>query len=113
MVNTTVDWSDDADGGVFRRLVEHGFDFSKPHSVDYNVDFGSWPPVPRAIELLESLYGPVKLYAPDEHGDGYIQFQVLAPVTYEGVTSIQRSVSVAMGPYGGTCESWGVMQDAP
>ncbi len=113
MTSITEDWPDDADGGVFRRLFEHGFDFSKPQSVDYNVDFYSWPPSPGAIELLESLYGPVTLYAPDEHGNGYIQFQVLAPVTYEGVTSIQRKVSIAMEPYGGVCESWGVMQDAP
>ncbi len=76
MTSLTEDWPDDADGGVFRRLVEHGFDFSKPHSVDYNVDFESWPPVQVAIELLESLYGPVTLYDPDEHGDGYIQFQI-------------------------------------
>ena len=113
MTSLTEDWPDDADGSVFRRLVEHDFDFSKPHSVDYNVDFESWPPAQGAIELLDSLYGPVTLYDPDEHGDSYIQFQIHAPVTYEGVTAVQRKVSAAMEPYGGVCESWGVMQDAP
>ncbi len=113
MTTITADWPDDADGGVFRRLVEHGFDFSKPYSIDYNVDFDSWPPQQAAIDLLDSLYGPVKVYAPDEHGDGYIQFQINAPVTYEGVTTVQHKVSAAMEPFGGICESWGVMQDAP
>jgi Regulator of ribonuclease activity B len=113
MTTITPDWPDDADGGVFRRLVEHGFDFAKPYSVDYNVDFDSWPPQKVAIELLDSLYGPVTIYNPDEHGDGYVQFKINALVTYEGVTSVQRNVSTLMEPYGGICESWGVMQDAP
>ena len=113
MPTLIADWPDDADGGVFRRLRDHGFDFSKPHSVDYNVDFDSWPPQKAALDLLNSLYGPVTLYAPDEHGDGYIQFKICAPVTYEGVTAAQRTASAAMESFGGVCESWGVMQDAP
>jgi hypothetical protein len=113
MTTITADWPDDADGGVFRRLAEHGFDFSKPYSVDYNVDFDSWPPQQAAIDLLDSLHGPVAIYNPDESGDGYIQFQIHAPVTYEGVVAVQRKVSAEMEPYGGVCESWGVMQDAP
>jgi len=38
-----------------------------------------------------------------------VQFQVVGVVTYPGVTSIQRHVSAAMQPFGGMCESWGVM----
>jgi len=29
MTELTEDWPGDADGGVFRRLVEHGFDFTR------------------------------------------------------------------------------------
>ena len=113
MSQLTYDWPDDADGGVFRHLTEHGFDFSKPHSVDYNIDFDHWPPPEEAIALLESMYGPVSLYDSDEHGGGYAQFQVNGPVTYDGVTSVQRTATSAMESFGGVCESWGVLQDAP
>ncbi|MEZ5465037.1 MAG: ribonuclease E inhibitor RraB [Lysobacteraceae bacterium] len=112
MTNLITVWPDDADGDVFRRLFERGFDFSEPHSVDYNVDFSSWPPDKSAIELLRSQYGSITLYEPDEHGDGYVQFHIYAPLTYEGVITVQSTVNEAMKPYGGVCESWGVLQDA-
>ena len=111
MPDITADWPDDADGGVFRNLAAGGFDFSKPHPVDYNVDFKSWPPQAAAIEWLRTRYGKLGLYPPN-HGDGYVQFQVLNRVAYEGVTAIQRRVSTAMEPFGGVCESWGVMHNA-
>lgn len=106
-------WPEDADGDVFRRLSGRGFDFSKPYSVDYNVDFVHWPPSDRAVQVLETMYGPITLYDPNDNGNGYIQFQVFGPVTYESVTFIQGAVSEAMEPFGGICESWGVLQDAP
>jgi hypothetical protein len=102
-------WPADVDGDVFRRLEEGGFDFSKPHSVDYNVDFDQWPPPDAALKLLEELYGPIELFDPDDDGAGYVLFKVVGPVTYEMVTSVQRNVTSAMRPYGGVCESWGVL----
>jgi hypothetical protein len=109
MTDLTEDWPDDADGGVFRRLSADSFDFSKRYSVDYNVDFESWPPPVVALDLLRTTYGELELYPPSEHGAGYVQFQVLDKVTYERVTAIQRCTSAAMEPFGGVCESWGVM----
>ena len=113
MTQLSNDWPSDADGDVFRRLVDHGFDFSKTYSVDFNIDFEAWPPPALAIAKLESMYGTVTLYPPDENLDGYAQFQVHGRVTYEGVTSVQRNASAAMQSFGGVCDSWGVMQDAP
>ena len=111
MGSLVVDWPDDADGDVFRRLAESDFDFSKPHTVDYNVDFNSWPPQQPAIDLLASIYGAIEISEPGEFGAGYVLFQIHAPVTYEYVTTVQRNVSIAMAPYGGICESWGVMSE--
>ena len=112
MPGITADWPDDADGGVFRNLAADGFDFSVPHSVDYNVDFGSWPPPAAALEWLRAQYGGLGLYPPGDDMGGYVEFKVLGPLTYEGVTSTQRRVSGAMEPFGGVCESWGVMHNA-
>jgi hypothetical protein len=113
MPTLSADWPDDVDGGVFRRLVEHGFDFSQPHWVDFNVDFDSWPPSESAVAWLKSNYDSVELVAPSDDFNGYAEFRVFGPVTHESVTTVQRRVSSAMSQWGGICESWGVMQDAP
>ena len=105
-------WPNNADGDVFRRLEEDGFDFLQPHSVDFNVDFDSWPPPQHAVELLRSMYGAICLFPPDEDSSGWAQFQIHGLVSYEVVTSVQRNTTKAMLPFGGVCESWGVMQSA-
>ena len=109
MTEFTSDWPQDADGGVFRSLAADHFDFSKAHSVDYNVDFESWPPPAAALGWLQAQYGNCVLCPPDGEDVGHVQFQVVGHVTYEGVTAIQRRVSAAMEQFGGVCESWGVM----
>jgi hypothetical protein len=109
MMNLTADWPDDADGGVFRRLAANGLDVSKSWRVDYIVDFEIWPPPQAALEPLRSMHGELGVYPPEQGDAGYVQFQVVGPVTYEGVTSVQRRASAAMGPFGGMCESWGVL----
>ena len=107
-----MNWPDDADGDVFRRLVEHGFDFSKPYAVEYNVDFKNWPPSQAALETLRSMFGTIQIFEPDDNGSGYVLFQIYGFVSYEGVTSTQRHITVAMVAHGGMCESWGVLHDA-
>lgn len=37
-----MNWPNDADGGVLRRLQADGFDFSRPCVIDCNVDFEQW-----------------------------------------------------------------------
>lgn len=105
----TADGPDDADGGVFRRLAKSNFDFSKSWPVDYNVDFDRWPPPEAALQLLREMYGNANVHPPGDDSTGYVQFQVLDHVSYEGVISVQLRTSAAMRPYGGICESWGVL----
>ena len=107
--DTETIWPDDADGGVFRRMLNSGFDFSKDWPVDFNVDFVSWPPPRAAIELLHARYGPVRVVEPTGDFNGYCEFQVVGKVTYDAVTQVQREVSDLMEPFGGVCETWGVM----
>jgi hypothetical protein len=97
MTDFTADWPEGADGDVFRRLAAAGFEFTKAWPVEYNVDFESWPPPEAALEQLRALYGEVLLYPPDEEGGGYVLFQVVGPLTYEGVSrnaAVRRGVRV-------------------
>ncbi len=38
-----MDWPNDADGDVFRRLKNSNFDFSKKYTIDFTIDFQFWP----------------------------------------------------------------------
>jgi len=106
-----MNWPNDADGDVLRRLQDDGFDFSASHEVDYMVDFDPWPPAPAALAKLEALYGKVELHAPDQDDDGYAEVKLQGKLSYETVVGTQRAISDAMQPYGGYCNSWGVMHE--
>lgn len=103
-------WPQDADGDVLRRMESKGFDFEKSCIIDFNVDFSAWPPPVPAIQLLEHQFpGKTKVYADDDNKGGYVQFKIHQQLSYDLVMQIQSSVSALMSPYGGLCESWGVI----
>jgi hypothetical protein len=101
-------WPPDADGDVFRRLEHDGFDFGKPHLIDFNVDFDSWPPNPEAVALLRAHYPSTTIYEPDGESSGYALVQVHSRLDYDYVVEMQKTLSNLMEPHGGSCESWGV-----
>jgi hypothetical protein len=104
-------WPQDADGDVLRRLEADGFDFALLHSIDFNIDFNTWPPSSELIKLLLNQYSNLKVFEPDNQGSGYVQFVVESKLTYELVMFVQSSVSELAASFGGLCESWGVMHE--
>jgi hypothetical protein len=104
-----MNWPNDADGNVFRRLQEQNFDFEKPYAIDFQVDFDRWPPTRQALERLRNRYPSATAHEPDAESRGYVQFQVRDRLTYELVTRIQADITDLMAPFGGKCNSWGVL----
>ena len=102
-------WPNDADGDVLRRMKQKGFDFSKPHLIDFNVDFEDWPPADEAVEWLKREYPSSIVHPPTEEMNGYVQFQVFERLSYELVAGTQSYVTEKMSKFGGYCESWGVL----
>ena len=102
-------WPQDADGDVFRRLEASGLNFDVPCSIDFNIDFNTWPPSPELIKLLQKQYSDIKVFEPDGESSGYVLFVINAKLTYELVMFVQSSVSELAAPFGGVCESWGVL----
>jgi hypothetical protein len=47
-----VDWPNDADGDVLRRLKENGFEFDKEVEIDFNIDFNHWPLTDEEVEKM-------------------------------------------------------------
>ncbi len=111
-----MNWPNDADGDVFRRLQSNSFDFKIEVKIDFNINFDHWPLLPEEIEIIDSLHPGCKYYEPDEEGVesdqqiGYAQFQVFTKITYDLVMEMQDRVKNEMKDLGGYCESWGVMQ---
>ena len=102
-------WPDDADGDVLRRLAEGGFDFDVEHNIEFNVDFGQWPPSPSFIDRLRATYPASRLIDPENGYEGYVTFGIRGRLSYELVTFVQRSISELAEPFDGVCESWGVL----
>ena len=103
-------WPDTADGDVFRRIEEDGFDFSVEYDIDFNIDFDNWPPSQAAIDIIYELYPNAKINKPDSEYDGDVSFIVNELLVYEMVIRVQNEVTTAVAPHGGVCESWGVWQ---
>lgn len=105
------EFPDDADGGVLRRLRDHGFDFTRPHTLDFNVEFGAWPPQPPALAWLKAKYGTVSVYEPEDGSPGEVVVHITGSVSYDFVVGTQAGISGAMNEFGGRCETWGVSDD--
>ena len=112
-----MNWPNNADGDVLRRLETDGFDFNKEHTIDFNIDFDSWPLPNEVVKALNSLYPGCEFIDPDEedikNGDtnGYVQFSITDKLTYNLVIKIQEKITEITKQYGGWCESWGVMHE--
>jgi hypothetical protein len=102
-------WPNDADGDVFRKLKSKGFDFSKPYTIDFNIDFDVWPPSTEALSAIKNAFPSARIYEDENKESGYVLFNITALLTYELVTGIQIKASELAKPFGGHCESWGVL----
>ena len=106
------EWPGDADGDVFRALRAGGHNFDEVVHIDFNVDFDDWPPAPAFLAQLASIYPDLAVHEPDDEFNGYLQFIVTAPLTYDLVMSVQSEVSRLALPFGGRCESWGLFNNS-
>jgi hypothetical protein len=106
-----VGWPNDVDGDVFRRLADDGFDFSREHAIDFNVDFKNWPPPEEALAAIRVSYPEMTSYPPEDGDAGYVHVRVHDLLTYEIVMRTQKDLSDRTAQFDGTCESWGVFND--
>jgi Regulator of ribonuclease activity B len=104
-----VKWPDNADGAVLARPAASGLDFDVPHVVDFNVDFQQWPPSDAALATLRQRFADVQSYPSPGGRDGYVLIRVRGVLSHDWVTSVQRDITSLMTPFGGVCESWGLL----
>ena len=103
-----MNWPAGADGDVFRRLQSDNFDFTISHKIDFQIDFDPWPPQDEVIATLDREY-KIERHEPQKDALGYIQITIVAPLTYDLVMGMQDKLSRQLSPFGGFCESWGIL----
>ncbi len=101
---------DDVDGDVLRRLQESGLDFSQPQTVEFIVDFCFWPPDAEALDILRKKYSSIQVFKPEDHYDGYIVLNIRELITHAFLIDTQKEITTLMSNYGGVCEAWGVLR---
>jgi hypothetical protein len=81
--------------------------------LDFDVDFETWPPSKKAVDILAREFPDLQVHEPDSDFAGDIQFHLYALVTYELVMRVENELTELMAPFGGRCESWGVLHEPP
>ena len=87
------------------RAGDNGFDFATLASIDFNVDFESWPPSDAALAEIAKTFQDARVSLED----GYVLVKLERLLTYDLVTSVQARLSHASAPFGGSCNTWGVL----
>lgn len=98
-------WPANDDGDVFRSLEANGFDFSMTVVVEFNVDLEIGQFDDRLVDGIYQEY-PDAVVSDEED---YLLVQLKRRLTYELVIAIQTKLSEIAEPWGGKCESWGVL----
>ncbi|WP_411267518.1 ribonuclease E inhibitor RraB [Asticcacaulis sp. 201] len=102
---STIDWPNDADGDVMRRLQRGGFTFDREVAIDFNIDFERWPPDASIMAVLANAF-PSATVSVEE---GYVRVQVRSLLTYDFVMKTQADLTQICAAFGGICESWGIL----
>ena len=102
-------WPGDVDGDVFRRLEANGFDFSSRHWVDFNIDLENRPPWDGVIQQVQTQFPDADVTIEGGDGREYLLVRLFDSLTYEFVLRIQDELSKIAAPFGGCCDSWGVL----
>lgn len=102
-----LEWPADADGDVLRNLAARGFDFSREYVVDFNIDFDEEPSLGDLSARVMARFPAARVEWLDD--ENCLLVKVSSRLTYEFVIDTQKELSDIAGPWGGQCDSWGVL----
>lgn len=105
----------DVNGDVFRRMQSSGFDFSKPHDVEY---FAVFRTEEEAVSVAKQYVADHKAgdklknieTKPAESGGMELQLVKTMLVTYENVTTFESNLADRVSKHDGYLDGWGVLQ---
>jgi len=109
-------YPNDANGDVFRRLEAHGFDFGKPHSVEFHAVLPNEEAADRVAETYVADHQAGEKFDNIETKPGRtggMALTVVKPmhVTYDNVSQFESKFRERVSKQGGHLDGWGVMQE--
>jgi hypothetical protein len=113
---STVKYADDAKGDVFRRMEDHGFDFSSEHVVDFHAVFATEAEADRIARMyVEDHRAGDKLTnietKPFDQGGMELTLSKRMLVTYEAVSVFESALAERVSQVDGYIDGWGVLQE--
>ena len=117
MPRLRVQFPDDENGDVLRRMAASGFEFGRPHDVDFYAVFPlRADAVLVAQQLIEADAKESALtgVSTNEQPDGATELKVVRKmlITHDGITAFELCLGELCAARGGRLDGWGVMQDA-
>jgi hypothetical protein len=109
-------YPNDLNGDVFRRMEAHGFDFKVPHDVEFFAIF----PTEELADEVATLYleehragETMKKIRTKPGRDGGMELVLVKPmlVTYENVDRFESELGNRVAARGGYLDGWGVLQE--
>jgi len=107
--------AEDENRQILKNMQAGGFDFSKPHLVDFFAIF----PAKKQADTVANLYNKEKTTRKelkavqvhrDENGDYELSVQVLMQVSYDNVTNFEKKMLARANAQKGKFNGWGVFQ---
>jgi hypothetical protein len=109
-------YPDDANGDVFRRLEESGFDFSAEHVVDFFSVYASESEADQVAQMYLADHKAGDSFTNIEtrpHHEGGMELTLSRKmhVTYEAITRFEQQLAERACMAGGSLDGWGVLQE--
>lgn len=106
---------DDANGDVFRRMQQHGFDFAVEHVVDFHAVFATEAEADQIARMYVADHKAGDKLSnietkPYEKGGMELILSKRMHVTYENVTSFESKLAARVSQVDGYLDGWGVGQ---
>ena len=106
----------DVNGDVFRRMAASGFDFGRAHDVEFFAVFRTEEDADRvAKEFVADHNAGDRLVAVDTapHERGGMELKIVKSMmlTHESVTAFETLLAERSGKYDSYMDGWGVLQD--
>lgn len=112
---TDMNYPDDANGAVLRRMEEHGFDFASEHVVDFHAVFATEAEADRIARLYVADHKAGDTLTnietkPFEKGGMELTLSKKMLVTYEAVSAFEAKLAERVSQVDGYLDGWGVLQ---
>jgi len=111
-----MNYPDDVNGDVFRRMKAHGFDFTREHVVDFHAVFATEAEADRIARLYVADHKAGDKFTNIEtkpHREGGMQLTLSKKmiVTYEAVSAFEAMLKERVSEVDGYLDGWGLLQE--